>query len=107
MLSKYNMTTIKSKVLAIVMCNEYHLLVYVDSPMLLDTTIETQQQDLDTVMEERANIILSVPEYADDIYSYLREAEVRVNPLSHGILDFMIPFWGSIGNHYYLKLNTK
>ncbi|KAK2176216.1 hypothetical protein NP493_675g01027 [Ridgeia piscesae] len=48
-----------------------------DSPMLLDTTIETQQQDLDTVMEERANIILSVPEYADDIYSYLREAELR------------------------------
>lgn len=48
-----------------------------DSPMLLDTTIETQQQDLDTVMEERTNIILSVPEYADDIYSYLREAELR------------------------------
>lgn len=44
---------------------------FLDSPMVLDSTIE-EPTPLD-----RESIITTVPEYATEIYSYLREAEVK------------------------------
>ncbi|XP_048776995.2 G2/mitotic-specific cyclin-A-like [Ostrea edulis] len=47
-----------------------------DSPMVLDATIE----DLESKPLDRESIITTVPEYAKEIYSYLREAEMKNRP---------------------------
>ena len=44
-----------------------------DSPMVLDSTIEEVEESTPL---DRESIITTVPEYAKEIYSYLREAEV-------------------------------
>ncbi|XP_064609074.1 G2/mitotic-specific cyclin-A-like [Liolophura sinensis] len=46
-----------------------------ESPMVLDTSIEERDEKAD-----RDAIIVGVPEYAADIYAYLREAETRNRP---------------------------
>ncbi|KAL5011884.1 hypothetical protein ScPMuIL_010435 [Solemya velum] len=47
-----------------------------ESPMVLDTTTE----DIEDKPRDREAIILTVPEYAEDIYKYLREAEKKRRP---------------------------
>ncbi|XP_013403633.1 G2/mitotic-specific cyclin-A [Lingula anatina] len=49
-----------------------------DSPMCLDVSMEERPHL--TPGEEREAIILTVPEYTGDIYTYLREAERRHRP---------------------------
>ncbi|KAL3880438.1 hypothetical protein ACJMK2_032680 [Sinanodonta woodiana] len=46
-----------------------------ESPMVLDTSLEIEKKPRD-----REAIILTVPEYAEDIYAYLRTAELRNRP---------------------------
>ncbi|KAK3596521.1 hypothetical protein CHS0354_021025 [Potamilus streckersoni] len=46
-----------------------------ESPMVLDTSVEIEKKPRD-----REAIILSVPEYAEDIYAYLRTAELKNRP---------------------------
>lgn len=52
-----------------------------DSPMLLDeyddSEVELSEKD---IKEQRLNKILTVPDYSEDIYAYLREAELRNRP---------------------------
>nr|XP_022320685.1 G2/mitotic-specific cyclin-A-like [Crassostrea virginica] len=48
-----------------------------DSPMVLDSTIEEVEESTPL---DRESIITTVPEYAKEIYSYLREAELRNRP---------------------------
>lgn len=48
-----------------------------DSPMVLDSTIEEIEEPTPL---DRESIITTVPEYATEIYSYLREAEMRNRP---------------------------
>ncbi|XP_061165183.1 G2/mitotic-specific cyclin-A-like [Saccostrea echinata] len=48
-----------------------------DSPMVLDSTIEEIEE---TRPLDRESIITTVPEYAKEIYSYLREAELKNRP---------------------------
>lgn len=50
----------------------FHKAIISDSPMILDTTIEDGKEKK---VYDREAIILSMPEYAEDIYEYLREAE--------------------------------
>lgn len=53
-----------------------------DSPMLLDASMEPMKQDDDPEeqIKTRMEHILTVPEYAEEIYTYLREAELRNRP---------------------------
>lgn len=48
-----------------------------ESPMILDVP-EEEKKPLD-----REAVILTVPEYEEDIYNYLRQAEVRIIALSN------------------------
>ena len=43
--------------------------------MLLDTSVSVHKT-IEETAEERFNRVLTVPEYSDEIYTYLREAEV-------------------------------
>lgn len=47
---------------------------FLDSPMVLDSTIEEIEEPTPL---DRESIITTVPEYTTEIYSYLREAEVK------------------------------
>lgn len=47
---------------------------FLDSPMVLDSTIEEIEEPTPL---DRESIITTVPEYATEIYSYLRDAEVK------------------------------
>lgn len=47
------------------------------SPMVLDSSIEVNQEE---TAESRFRRVLTVPEYSDDIYTYLRESELRSRP---------------------------
>ncbi|XP_046354148.1 G2/mitotic-specific cyclin-A-like [Haliotis rufescens] len=49
----------------------------IDSPMVLDTTLD--ESSVSKPLDREA-VILTVPEYAEDIYNYLREAELRNRP---------------------------
>lgn len=48
-----------------------------DSPMVLDTTLDETSASKPI---DREAVILTVPEYAEEIYTYLREAELRNRP---------------------------
>lgn len=52
--------------------------------MVLDSTIEEIEEPTPL---DRESIITTVPEYATEIYSYLREAEVKKN-----VQDFLFSF---------------
>ncbi|XP_053168889.1 cyclin-A1 isoform X2 [Hemicordylus capensis] len=55
----------------------FHLLLDLStgSPMLVDTSLQSQNEDQGNKLD-----VMSVVEYAEDIYLYLREAEVRYRP---------------------------
>lgn len=53
-----------------------------ESPMMLDASLEPvkHEEDPEDIIKARLDQILTVPEYAADIYAYLREAELRNRP---------------------------
>ncbi len=52
-----------------------------ESPMVLDTSMVDVERQREQTAEERLNSILTVPEYTDDIYKYLRQLEVIILPI--------------------------
>ncbi len=49
--------------------------------MVLDTSMVDVERQREQTAEERLNSILTVPEYTDDIYKYLRQLEVIILPI--------------------------
>ena len=53
-----------------------------DSPMVLDQSMDYSRIQ-DETPEQRFDRLLSVPEYADEVYTYLRELEVCAHDQNH------------------------
>lgn len=52
----------------------------IESPMLLDQSVCKEAQSAVHTKEERMSIVVDLPEYAEEIYVHLREAERRFRP---------------------------
>jgi len=95
----------------------------VSSPMVVDTTVTSTaaaqqwrvppltQHNPDTAVD-----IFSAPEYAEDIYSYLRQSEVKFMPksnymskqpdISHSMRSILVDWLVEVGEEYKLQTET-
>ncbi|XP_014352706.1 cyclin-A1 isoform X2 [Latimeria chalumnae] len=94
--------------------NEFHL--YLDastaSPMMMDTSLQSPAEDQLKFPVD----VLSVAEYADDIYWYLREAELRNRPkyaymrkqsdITPGMRAILVDWLVEVGEEYKLQTET-
>ncbi|XP_071787272.1 G2/mitotic-specific cyclin-A-like [Asterias amurensis] len=88
------------------------------SPMVLDTSIQEEESITSTETEDFDNSsdIFGVKEYAEDIYEYLREAELRNRPkpgymrkqpdITPGMRSILIDWLVEVGEEYRLHNET-
>jgi len=91
-----------------------------DSPMVLDTSIQSQPQQwrvppLEQHKPETVDIF-SAPEYAEDIYAYLRQSEQKAMPkptymskqpdISHSMRSILVDWLVEVGEEYKLQTET-
>jgi len=88
------------------------------SPMVLDTNLQTEKQwrvpPLGQHKPESVDVF-SAPEYAEDIYNYLRKSEIKNMPkqnymskqpdISHSMRSILVDWLVEVGEEY--KLNTE
>ncbi|NXJ82770.1 CCNA1 protein, partial [Trogon melanurus] len=95
------------------MTSSIHLLLDLStgSPMVVDTSFQSQPED-----HMRDAVTLTVGEYAEDIYQYLREAEVRFRPkpyymrkqpdITTGMRAILVDWLVEVGEEYKLRTET-
>ncbi|XP_009079682.1 PREDICTED: cyclin-A1, partial [Acanthisitta chloris] len=81
------------------------------SPMVVDTSLQSQPED-----HREDAVTLAVEEYAEDIYQYLREAEIRFRPKPHymkkqpdittGMRAILVDWLVEVGEEYKLRTET-
>jgi len=91
-----------------------------ESPMVLDTSVQdnsTQQWRVPPLSEEGETVdIFSVPEYSQDIYCYLREAETKHLPkwnymskqpdITHSMRAILVDWLVEVAEEYKLQTET-
>jgi len=89
-----------------------------DSPMVLDSSLQSEKQwrvpPLGQHKPESVDVY-SAPEYAEDIYNYLRQSEIKNMPkhnymskqpdISHSMRSILVDWLVEVGEEY--KLNTE
>lgn len=89
--------------------------VSTESPMLLDTSLDLHRLSEDST-EQRLDKILTVPEYTDEIYEYLRKAEGRFKPkvgymkkqpdITHSMRSILVDWLVEVAEEYKLHRET-
>merc|ERR1712133_156360 len=91
-----------------------------DSPMVLDTSVQSQSQQwrVPPLAQHKPESvdIFSAPEYAEDIYAYLRQSEQKTMPkptymskqpdISHSMRSILVDWLVEVGEEYKLQTET-
>lgn len=85
-----------------------------ESPMLLDTSLDLHR--VEETPEQRLDKILTVPEYTDEIYEFLRQSEAKYKPkvgymkkqpdITHSMRSILVDWLVEVAEEYKLHRET-